>query len=95
MSNSRGSDKLGLYFYAFGSFTAGVFDLMWGNFDADHQPIQAWGDNIPGATVFAYIIGVSMAAGALALLWRRSKPAGGLALAGIYFIFAIFWLPRF
>jgi uncharacterized membrane protein YphA (DoxX/SURF4 family) len=95
MSNSRALSNVGLYLYAFGSFAAGVFDLLWRNFDVDHQPLQAWGDNIPGATVFAYITGVWMVAGAVALLWRRSERAGGAALAGIYFIFALFWLPRF
>jgi uncharacterized membrane protein len=95
MSNGRGLSHLGLYVYAFGSFAAGVFDLVWGNFDSAHQPLQAWGDNIPGATVFAYITGVWMVAGAVALLWRRSERAGGAALAAIYFIFALFWLPRF
>ena len=95
MSNNRGLSRLGLYVYAFGSFAAGVFDLIWGNFDAAHQPLQAWGDNIPGAIVFAYITGVWMVAAAVALLWRRSERAGGAALAAIYFIFALFWLPRF
>jgi uncharacterized membrane protein len=94
MWNRRGLSHLGLYVYAFGSFAAGVFDLVWGNFDAAHQPLQAWGDNIPGATVFAYITGVWMVAGAVALL-RWSERAGGAALAAIYFIFALFWLPRF
>jgi len=95
MSNRRGISRLGLYVYAFGSFTAGVFDLIWGNFDAAHQPLQAWGDNIPGATVFAHLVGVGMVTGAVALLWRRSARAGGAALAAIYLIFAVFWLPRF
>ncbi len=95
MSSDRGLSSLGLYLYAFGTFAAGVFDLLWGNFDASHQPLQAWGDNIPGATIFAYVTGVWMVIGALALLWRRSQRAGGAALAVIYFIFAIFWLPRF
>jgi uncharacterized membrane protein YphA (DoxX/SURF4 family) len=95
MSNSRGLSNLGLYLYAFGSFAAGVCDLIWGNFDTAHQPLQAWGDNIPGATVFAYVIGLGMVAGGLALLWRPSRRVGGAALAAIYFIFALFWLPRF
>lgn len=95
MSNDRDLSHIGLCVYAFGSFTAGVFDLIWGNFDAAHQPLQAWGDNIPGATIFAYITGVWMVAGAVALLWRRSERTGGAALAIIYFIFALFWLPRF
>ena len=91
----RGSSKIGLYFYAFGSLSAGVFDLLWGNFDAAHQPLQAWGDNIPGATVFAYIAGVWMVAGAIALLWRGSERLGAATLSTIYFVFALFWLPRF
>ena len=95
MSNSRGLSHLGLYVYAFGSFAAGVFDLIWGNFDPAHQPLQAWGDNIPGATVFAYITGVGMVAGAVALLGRRSARVGGAVLAAIYLLFALFWLPRF
>jgi uncharacterized membrane protein YphA (DoxX/SURF4 family) len=93
--NRRGLSNLGLYVYAFGSFAAGAFDLIWGNFDADHQPLQAWGDNIPGATIFAYVTGAWMFVGALALLWRRSERAGGAALAAAYFVFAVFWLPRF
>lgn len=94
-SNSRGLSHPGLYVYAFGSFAAGLCDLIWGNFDAAHQPLQAWGDNLAGAAVFAYITGGWMIAGAIALLWRRSARAGGAALAAIYFIFALFWLPRF
>jgi uncharacterized membrane protein len=95
MSNNRGFSNVGLYVYVFGTFTAGVFDLIWGNFDSAHQPLQAWGDNIPSATTFAYITGVWMVAGALALLWCRSERAGGAGLAIIYFVFAMFWLPRF
>lgn len=94
-SNSRGLSHIGLYVYAFGSFAAGLFDLIWGNFDAAHQPLQAWGDNIAGAGVFAYITGGWMVASAIALLWRRSARTGGAGLATIYFIFALFWLPRF
>ena len=95
MSNDRGLSNLGVYVYGLGSLAAGVFDLIWRDFDASHQPIQAWGDNIPGVTILACIAGVWMVAGALALLWRRSERAGGAALAGIYFVFAMFWLPRF
>jgi uncharacterized membrane protein YphA (DoxX/SURF4 family) len=69
-------------------------DLIWGGFDADHQPIQAFGDHIPGVTIYAYITAVWMIAGGLAILWRRSARAGGAALAGIYFVFTVFWLPR-
>lgn len=95
ISKSHGLSDLGLYVYALGSFAAGVFDLIWGSFDAAHQPLQAWGDNIPGATAFAYITGAWMVAGAIALLWRRSARIGGAVLAVMYLIFSVFWLPRF
>ena len=87
--------KLGIYLYGFGSFAAGIFDIFWGNFDASHQPIQAFGDHIPGRTVMAYITGLWMIAGGTAILWRRGARAGAAALTLIYFIFAVFWLPRF
>jgi uncharacterized membrane protein len=69
-------------------------DLIWRDFDADHQPIQAWGDHIPGREILAYITGIWMIAGGVAILWRRSARAGGAALAIIYFVFTVFWLPR-
>lgn len=35
-----------------------------------------------------------MVAGVLALFWRCTAQADAVALAGIYSIFAVFWLPR-
>jgi uncharacterized membrane protein len=87
--------RIGIYLYGFASFAAGVFDLVWGDFDAAHQPIQAFGDHIPGREILAYVTAVWMIAGGIAILWRRSAQAGAAALASIYFIFAVFWLPRF
>jgi len=86
---------LGVWLLAFATVTAGAFDLMWRGFDSAHQPIQAFGDNIPGREVMAYITGVWMIAAGVAILWRRSAKAGAVALALIYLVFTIFWLPRF
>lgn len=86
--------RVGVYLYGLATAAAGVMDLIWGDFDADHQPIQAFGDHIPGREVLAYLVAVWMIAGGLAILWRRSARAGGAALAFIYFVFTIFWLPR-
>jgi uncharacterized membrane protein len=86
--------RAGVYLYGLATLAAGVFDLGWGGFDADHQPIQAFGDHIPGVTILAYITGVWMIAGGAAILWRRTARAGGAALAVIYFVFTVFWLPR-
>jgi len=81
--------------YGMATVAAGIFDLVWDDFDASHQPIQAFGDHIPGREILAYITAVWMIVGGAAILWRRSARAGGAMLAVIYFIFAAFWLPRF
>jgi uncharacterized membrane protein len=81
--------------YAAGSIAAGILDLIWGDFEPAHQPIQALGDHIPGREILAYIAAIWLIAGGAAILWRRTAGAGAWALAGIYSIFAAFWLPRF
>lgn len=90
----KSPNKLGVYVYGLASAAAGMMDLIWGDFDAAHQPIQAFGDHIPGREIFAYITAIVMIAGGVAILWRRSARAGGAALAIIYFVFTVFWLPR-
>jgi uncharacterized membrane protein YphA (DoxX/SURF4 family) len=87
--------RVGIYVYGLATVAAGIFDLVWGDFDASHQPIQAFGDHIPGVTILAYITAVWMITGGAAILWRRTAKAGAAALAVIYLVFAAFWLPRF
>ena len=86
--------RIGIGFIALGSVAGGVFDLIWGEFERAHQPIQALGDHIPGETVLAYITAVCLVAGGAALVWRRTERLGAGLLAVIYAIFAAFWLPR-
>lgn len=81
--------------YGLAAVAAGIFDMVWGDFDASHQPIQAFGDHIPGVEILAYITAIWMIAGGAAILWRRTAKAGAAALAIIYFVFAVFWVPRF
>jgi len=81
--------------YGIASAAAGVMDFIWGDFDASHQPIQAFGDHIPGREILAYITAVWMIVGGAAIVWRRSARAGGAMLAAIYFVFTVFSLPRF
>ena len=87
--------RAGLYMYAAGSIAAGILDLIWRDFDAGHQPIQALGDHIPGREILACIAAIWLVAGGAAILWRRTARGGAVALAGIYLIFGLFWLPRF
>lgn len=86
--------RLGVYVYAIGTMAAGVFDLIWREFDPGHQPIRAWGDYIPGERMFAYVVAVALIVGGLAILSRRSARWGAMVLAITYSIFALFWFPR-
>lgn len=87
--------RAGVYVYAAGSIAAGILDLIWGEFEAAHQPIQAFGDHIPGREILAYITAIWLIAGGVAILWRQTARAGAWMLGVIYFVFAVFWLPRF
>jgi len=86
--------RLGVYVYSIGTLATGVLNLIWGEFDPGHQPIQAWGGHIPGQQVFAYIAAIWLIVGGVAILSRRSARWGGMALAIMYSIFAVFWFPR-
>ena len=87
--------RVGVYVYGSASIAAGILDLVWGEFDPGHQPLQAWGDHIPHVTIFAYIAALWLIAGGAAILWRRSARFGTAALAILYGIFILFPLPRF
>lgn len=87
--------RIGVALFGCASIAAGVLDLIWGEFDPAHQPLQAWGDHIPGAIVFAYIAAVVLIAGGAALLRRRSRRFGAAVLTIVYGIFVLFPLPRF
>ena len=87
--------KGGVYLFALATIAAGVLDLIWGEFEAAHQPIGALGDNIHGQKIFAYITAVWMILAGAAILWRRTRRSGALAAALIYLVFGLFWLPRF
>jgi len=84
-----------IYVYAAGSIATGLMDLIWRDFEAAHQPIQAFGSHIPGREILACIAALWLIAGGAAILSRRTARWGAWALAAIYIIFAVFWLPRF
>ncbi len=87
--------RVGVYVYGLATVAAGILDLVWGEFEAAHQPIQALGDHIPGQTILAYVAAIWLVAGGAAILWQGTARAGAVALALIYLAFAAFWLPRF
>jgi uncharacterized membrane protein len=87
--------RAGVYVYGMASIAAGVLDLVWGEFEPAHQPVQAFGNHIPGIRIMAYMGAVWLIAGGAAILWRRTARFGALALGILYGIFGMCCLPRF
>lgn len=94
MSDPTVCCNLGMYVYAIAAIAAGIINLIWQDFATGWQPIQAFGDHVPGRALYACITAIWLVAGGAAMLWRRSARAGAQALAIVYLIFAVFWLPR-
>jgi hypothetical protein len=46
--------RVGIWVYGLESVAAGLMDLIWGGFDADHQPIQAFGSYSWGSDTRIY-----------------------------------------
>ncbi len=84
-----------MYLFGGASAGAGILDLIWGEFEAAHQPIGALGDHVPGQVFLAYLAAALLIGGGGALLVRRTSRAGAIALGIVYLAFALFWLPRF
>ncbi len=87
--------RIGVYVFGIAAVAYGITDLVWGEFDPSDQPLQAWGDHVPGATIFAYIAAIWLVVAGAALLWRGSKRLAAASLAALYGIFVLFPLPRF
>jgi uncharacterized membrane protein len=85
--------RVGVWFYGLATVVTGILDVVWGAFEASHQPIQALG-HIPGEHVLAYLAGVWLVATGMAILWPRTARTGVVASALIYIIFALMWVPR-
>ena len=86
--------KIGINVLGLATIAAGILDLIWGEFEAAHQPISALGDHLPGRMVFAYITAAWMILSGTLILWRRTARVGALGTAIIYLVFGMFWLPR-
>jgi hypothetical protein len=65
--------RIGVYVFGIAAVAYGITDLVWGEFDRSDQPLQAWGDHVPGATIFAYIAALWLVVAGAALLWRGSR----------------------
>jgi hypothetical protein len=84
--------KIGVYSYGLGTVAFGVLDLIWGQFERSHQPIQSLVEHAPTRQFLAYLAAGWMIAAGLAMLWRRTARMGAAASAAIYSIFVACWL---
>lgn len=82
------------WMFGIASALAGILNLVWGEFESAHQPIQAWSDHIPGITFFAVAAALWLIAGGLAVMLPSAARTGAAALAILYAIFCLFPLPR-
>lgn len=87
--------RIGIYVFGLASVAAGIMDLVWGEFEPAHQPIQALSDHIPGVKILAYVAALWLIVAGAAILWRATARAAAAALAIIYLIFGAFLFPRF
>jgi uncharacterized membrane protein len=87
--------KPAVYLLGIAAIATGLINIVWGNFEPAEEPIQAFGNHIPGQVPFAYAVAVLLIIAGATILSRRTARYGGLLVAVIYGIFAIFWLPRF
>jgi uncharacterized membrane protein len=87
--------RVGVWFYGLATVVTGILDIVWGKFEASHQPVQSFAPHLPGQQVLAFIAGVWLVAAGLAILLRRSARIGAGGAAMIYLIFGLVWLPRF
>ena len=87
--------KIGVYLYGIAAVAYGITDLIWGEFDPSDQPLQPWGDHIPGARIFAYIAAIWLVVAGAALLRRQSRRLAAASLTILYGMFVLFPLPRF
>jgi uncharacterized membrane protein YphA (DoxX/SURF4 family) len=87
--------KIAVWILGLASIASGLFDLLWREFDPSYQPIQAFGDHVPGATVMAMIAALALIAGGLTILVPRTTALGAAVLTILYSLFAAFFFPRF
>ena len=88
------ASQVGRWVYGLAAIAVGAVNLVWGDFATIWQPIQAFGDRVPGRQAFAYVTAAALVLCGIAILGRKTARAGALGVAAVNAIFAAFWLPR-
>ncbi|MBO0910281.1 MAG: hypothetical protein J2P13_00700 [Acidobacteria bacterium] len=84
---------LGRHVYGAAAIAFGVISLVWHDFGAPWQQIQALG-NVPHREILVLIAAAVELFGGIAIQWPRTMRTGSLVLSGIFLIFAMLWVPR-
>jgi hypothetical protein len=82
----------GRHVLGFAGIFFGVVTLAWHDFNS-WQQIGTLG-NVPHREILASVAAAIEIIGGGAIQWRKTARAGALALAGIFLIFALLWIPR-
>ncbi|HTU83478.1 MAG TPA: hypothetical protein VMF61_15220 [Candidatus Acidoferrales bacterium] len=83
-----------VYLFGATSFAMGVVDLVWWRFPSGYEPIQVFGDRVPGVAIYLLVAALGLCTGGLLVTNRRTARAGAATLATLYFAFALLWTPR-
>lgn len=79
--------------YGLAGIALGVLGLVWQNYAAVWQPIENLID-IPNRALLASLFAACELAAGIATLWGRSARFGALALAVLYLLCGLGWIPR-
>jgi hypothetical protein len=90
-----GKMRIGVWIYGLATMVTGILDIVWGAFEASHQPIQVLGDHFPYSHLLAYFAGAWLVAAGMAITWQRTERIGAAGSAIIYLVFVLLWVPRF
>src|SRR5215469_6629497 len=78
---------LGRHVYGLAAFIFGIITLGWRDF-------TTWQQNIPRGVIVVYLVAALELVGGVAIQWPKTARAGAAALAIIYTVFALSWVPR-
>ena len=78
---------LGRHVYGLAAIIFGIVTLVWRDF-------TTWQQNIPRGVIVVYLVAALELVGGVAIQWPKTARAGAAALAIIYTVFALSWVPR-
>ena len=78
---------LGRHVYGLAAIIFGIITLVWRDF-------TTWQQNIPRSVIVVYLVAALELFGGVAIQWPKTARAGAIALAIIYTVFALSWVPR-